>query len=197
MLRRSSLNGLIPIFLRNCLSLRPSTEFHIFVRMENNTLESRRWHFKKMLPAAQDGQSTASIVYKIFPQNEAESAFPMLLLFPGHPCTSPHPSPSPAPPHTLRSLQAVLGVECVFSCPQRGPFLCSLSTTGHLAGCLLSHSAYSAKACSLERFQPPSSRKWSGDSVGKWRHVTDTGYKSTVNGVSTHLVPGSPHPAPN
>lgn len=91
------------------------------------------------------------------------------------------------PPLTQGSLRA----EYLPPCPSNGPDSCSLSITVHLAGCLFISSAYSAKICCLERFQPSTSRKQSEGGVWRRRHIIDTCYKSTVHVVPMSLVPVS------
>lgn len=73
----------------------------------------------------------------------------------------PHPSPRPETLHAFQSLRAVLGAGCGPPFARNETLFCSLFITVHLAGCLFPRSAYSAKTCSLERFQLSSSRKWS------------------------------------
>lgn len=162
---RSSLNCLLTcLFSLEMVFLlaSPLSFFDIFVQIENNTFESLLWHLKKMPLAAQNGPYMASIVYKLFPQNEVEFLFMMLLFsssltilshfFTLLPNLHNHMHPQIAQGNSRSGMHGSL-------CQQRNTF-CSLSITAHLAGCLFIHSAYSAKARSLERFQLWDSRKW-------------------------------------
>lgn len=167
----------------------PLSFFDIFVWMENNAFELLLWHFKKVLLVAQNSLSTTSITYKVFPQNEVEFVCTMPLF--SLPWPSFHlSSPSPTQPHTLHSLRAI-SKQIPASLSQQRPDSCSLSITVHLAGCLFIPSAYSAKMCCLERFQPPNTRKQSEGGVWRRRHIIDTYYKSTIHIVPKSLVPVS------
>lgn len=146
-----------------------------------------------MLLAAQNGLSTASIIFTSSFHKARSSlyswCFSFLLPWSSFHLSSPF-SLTHSTPHTQLT-KGDLGAECTPPCPSNGPSFCSLSVAGHLAGCLFTSSAYSAKACHLGRFQPSNSRKRSEDSVWKWRHVIDTCYKSTVYVMSMNLVPAS------
>lgn len=153
------------LFLENCLSLASLLSFFdIFVQMENKTLQS-------LLTLRKQGYQPLRIVHTLHPSFTSSfhktrwNLYSWCFYFfpPDYPLTSSHPSPS-AQPHILKSLRAILGAECTvcFLMPAMNyfSFFFSLSITVHLAGCLFIHSAYSAKACSLERFQLSNSKKW-------------------------------------
>lgn len=151
------------IFLRNRLSLSPSTEFlwYLCSNREKYIWVTARTFLKNVTGCSErsihgvhHGQALPTRWGWICIHDAS------LFLFPDYPLTSLHPFPST---HTTTHTQITKGNSrsgMRASLPQQQNTFRSLSITAHLAGCLFLHSAYSAKVCSLERFQLWNSRKW-------------------------------------